>query len=207
MFSTICLLTEGEAKVAARTEESGIAAYQKLHKTYSRSTLAKTVRMYKEALIPKKATIPEEVIARITEWEGKIRELEKQEGKDCLKPKARLALLTEICRGEIRDMIYQTLEEKKGEEEQTFKNTREKIITWVSNRVASNTSVKKDRGVVDNRRNTNVEEPCGTYNESWDTYEEIDVNMTGACYSYGGIGHPSKLCPSQKGQRQRQRKS
>ena len=68
--------------------------------------------MYKEALIPRKALIPEEVIARITEWEGKIRELEKQEGKDCLKPKARLAILTEICPTEIRDMIYQTLEEK-----------------------------------------------------------------------------------------------
>ena len=32
-FSIICLLIEGEAKMAVRTEESGIAAYQKLHKT------------------------------------------------------------------------------------------------------------------------------------------------------------------------------
>ena len=84
LFSIICLLTGGEAKTAVRAEESGIAAYQKLYRTCSRSTLAKTVRMYKGALIPKRATIPEEVIARKTDWEGKIRDLEKHEGKDCL---------------------------------------------------------------------------------------------------------------------------
>ena len=45
LFGIICLLTVGEAKTAMKTEESGIAAYQKLHRTYSRSTLANTVRI------------------------------------------------------------------------------------------------------------------------------------------------------------------
>ena len=66
LYSIMCLLTEGEAKTAVKTQESGIAAYQKLYRTYSRSTLAKTIRIYKEALIPRKAATTEEVIARIT---------------------------------------------------------------------------------------------------------------------------------------------
>ena len=40
LFGILCLLTEGEAKTMIRGQTDGIAAYQTLHRTYPRVTLA-----------------------------------------------------------------------------------------------------------------------------------------------------------------------
>ena len=44
-----------------------------------------------------------------------------------------------------------------------------------------------------------TEEIDQTYNEYWEASEEVDICMTGTCYTCGGVGHPQRLCPSEKG--------
>ena len=70
------MLAEGEAKIVIRNNTDGFQAWQALHRTYSRQTLARTLRIIKEAVTPKKATSVDEVIARIYEWETKLVEAE-----------------------------------------------------------------------------------------------------------------------------------
>ena len=72
LFGLLCILTEGEAKTMVRGQSDGFAAWALLHSTYSRTTLARTVRILKETLVPKKATTVAEVILKITEWELKV---------------------------------------------------------------------------------------------------------------------------------------
>ena len=55
LFGLLCMLTEGEAKTIIRGQTNGIIAYQLIHRTYSRITLAKTIRTIREALVPKRA--------------------------------------------------------------------------------------------------------------------------------------------------------
>ena len=55
LFGILCLLTEGEAKVMIRGQTDGLAAYRLLHRSYSRTTLAKTIKTVRDALVPKKA--------------------------------------------------------------------------------------------------------------------------------------------------------
>ena len=57
-FQLIFILTGGEAKTAIKSCEDGLLAWATLWKTYNRPTLAKTLRMYKEATIPRVATHP-----------------------------------------------------------------------------------------------------------------------------------------------------
>ena len=77
LFGILCSVTDGEAKTIIRGQTDGLVAYQLLHRTYSRVTLAKTIRIVKDALVPKKAAYLGEVIIRITDWENKLIELEK----------------------------------------------------------------------------------------------------------------------------------
>ena len=102
----MCILTAGEAKLMIRDCEDGLQAWHKLWQTYNRKTLARSLRKYKEAIIPNTATNSGEIITRINEWGAKVKELNKEEGVT-LDPMIMLATLTEICTPDIRDMIYQ----------------------------------------------------------------------------------------------------
>ena len=55
----------------------------------------------------------QEVIIKICEWETNLRELEKHESAQVLNPMIKVALLTEICPGEIRDILFQNMESTK----------------------------------------------------------------------------------------------
>ena len=106
LYNVLCTLTEGAAKTVIKDCLDGMDAWYTLWQTYNRRTLAKSLRKYKEAIIPKTASHSGEVIARITEWESKVRDLHNEEGVT-LDPMIMLATLTEICTPDIRDMIYQ----------------------------------------------------------------------------------------------------
>ena len=62
LFGLLCMLTEEEAKMKIRGQSDGLVAYQLLHQTYSRVTLAKTIRVVNDAPVPTKATYIGEVI-------------------------------------------------------------------------------------------------------------------------------------------------
>ena len=140
---------------------------------------------------------------RITEWEAKVKELNKEEGVT-LDPMIMLATLTEICTAEIRDMIYQQGDGLFKDKHPTamkraFADIREKIISWTANKIASSAANL-------NVGNFQVEYPyeemyiwenadqCQGCENEW-TGEPMDINMMGKCYSCGEVGHPQRLCP------------
>ena len=143
-YNILCVLTAGEAKLSIRDCADGLEAWHKLWSTYNRKTLARSLRMYKEAISPKSATHAGEVIIRITEWEAKVKDLNKEEGVT-LDPMIMLATLTEICTPEIKDMIYQQGDGLFKDKHPTamkraFDDIREKIISWTSNKIASSSA-------------------------------------------------------------------
>ena len=113
--------------------------------------------MYKEAISPKSATHAGEVIIRITEWESKVKDLNKEEDVT-LDPMIMLATLTEICTPEIKDMIYQQGDGLFKDKHPTamkraFDDVREKIISRTSNKIASS-SANLNVGIVPSHPNT-----------------------------------------------------
>ena len=107
-----------------RDANDGFQAWHMLNKAYSRKTLARTLRIYKEAINPKPCDSVKDVISRIGEWESKIAELFRTEGKS-IDGMVKLAALTEICTPDLRDMIYQQIDtvslETADEIEKTYK--------------------------------------------------------------------------------------
>ena len=70
LFALLCMLTDGEAKTIIRGQSDVLVAYQLIHKTYSRITLAKTIRTIREALVPKRAGHIGKTILK--KWECKV---------------------------------------------------------------------------------------------------------------------------------------
>ena len=81
LYGILVLLTNDEAKriVKGVPGDDGLAAWQSLARTYGRASVAKTMRMMKTIINPKKAKDVSEVVKLITDWETKVKELEKQE--------------------------------------------------------------------------------------------------------------------------------
>ena len=117
----LCILTEGEAETMVRGQTDGFSAWALLHSTYSRTTLARTVRVLKEALVPRKAATISEVILKITEWENKVADLEKMEENYKFQPMIKIALLTEICPEEIKDLIFQNMDVRRSDDKDLYK--------------------------------------------------------------------------------------
>ena len=96
--------------------------------------------MYEDAIIPRSASHPGEIIGRIIEWAAKVKELAKEESIT-IDPMIMMATLTEICTPDIRDMIYQQGDEifknREKSDMTAYKTIKDKIISWTSNRVAS----------------------------------------------------------------------
>ena len=129
LMGILSMLTDGDAKVMIRGETDGLTAYQLLHQTYSRTTLAKTVRTIREALVPKKANFLGEVVMKISEWENRVTALEKLDPLYKLQPMMKVALLTEMCPEEIRDLIFQNMDTNGSTTD--YRNIRDKVISWV----------------------------------------------------------------------------
>ena len=146
LYQLLIMLTTGEAKtIIKQATEDGFLAWQMLNDTYSRKTLAKTLRIYREASNPAPATHISEVLSNIAKWEGKVQALAKTNAQKKMDPMLKLAALTEICTPELKDFIFQNMDEyKMGTEdgiETAFKSIKEKIISWVSNRLSAAKSV------------------------------------------------------------------
>ena len=133
LFEILCGLTSGSAKIMIREapDNDGFAAWQILSRTYGRRTLANSLRKYREAVNPKQAKEMNDIVGMIAKWENAVKELERTE-QEKVPNMIKMAALTEICTGDIRDMIYQNVDTTK-----TYEAMKEKVVSWVSNRVAS----------------------------------------------------------------------
>ena len=184
LFEVLCLLTSGGAKLMIREaqDNDGFAAWQILARTFGRKTLASSLRKYREAVNPTQAKETSDIVGAITRWESAMKELERTE-QEKVPEMIKLAAFTEICTGDIRDMIYQNVDTTKN-----YDAMREKVVSWVSNRVASGVqSVPMDIGEV-----------------GWQEEDQWNVDAVTAetqCYRCGGRGHMASKCatPASKG--------
>ena len=182
LFEVLCLLTSGGAKLMIREaqDNDGFAAWQILSRTFGRKTLASSLRKYREAVNPTQAKETSDIVGAITRWESAMKELERTE-QEKIPEMIKLAALTEICTSDIRDMVYQNIDTTK-----TYDAMREKVVSWVSNRVASGVqSVPMDIGEF-----------------GWQEEEEWSVDAVTAetqCYRCGGRGHMASRCATPAG--------
>jgi hypothetical protein len=88
----------------------------------------------------------------------------------------------ELCPAEVQDMVYQNVDEFKED----YDKLKQKIITWVSNKVASE-GVPMDIGHLGWDKTEGDEE-----------YEVAAVGWQTQCHNCGGYGHMSRECPSEK---------
>jgi hypothetical protein len=179
LFEILVGLMTGEAKTLIREiqDGDGIKAWQILAKMYSRKTMARSLRMYREVTMPKQVEM-KDLIGAVAKWTGAVNVLEKEDGT--LPDLVKMAALTEMCPAEIRDVLYQNIEGA------TSATVKEKIVSWVGNRIAAmNMPMPMDVGCVGGK----PEE------EEWWQEEEVDVAMI-KCYTCGGQGHPARICPS-----------
>ena len=185
LFEVLYMLTSDSAKLLIRDTPSadGFAAWQLINRAYSRKTLARTLRAYQEVNAPAQAKENHEIIAKIAVWEAKWRELQRTEGV-VLPEMIKMAGMTQIVTAEVKDLVYQHVDAH-----QDYAKLKEKIISWVNNKVeaAKVSPVGMDVGCVDKGG-------CGAREEVEDEWREID--MMGKCYSCGGVGHPARLCPT-----------
>ena len=131
------MLVEGEARTVIKNVTDVFQAWQALHRTYSRQTLARTLRIIRAAVNPSKAIAVGEVIARINEWESKLIEAEKL-GKDReLSATVKLSILTEMCPAEVNNMIFGIVRTENTADIPTYKHIRDQMISWCSNTVSS----------------------------------------------------------------------
>ena len=117
----------------------------------------------------------EATVIEIHKWEEKVIELERKEGF-VLKDNFKMAALAELCPNEIRSLIYVQVDLT------DYKSLKEKVVAWVANQTVGRL------GDVGNISDCT----CGTCGE------EEDVNAL-QCYTCGGVGHPARLCPTEKG--------
>ena len=179
LYEVLVITTEGEARLMVRNiiSQDGIQAWHRLYRHYNRRTFARVLRVHKEAMHPKPVKDMGMLISQIVEWEDRWNRMAK-EHKDPLPVIWKMAALMELCPTEVQDMIYQNVDEVNED----YDKLKQKIITWVSNKVA-NDGVPMDIGKVDEEHNE---------------YDVAAVGWGTHCYNCGGWGHMSKECPSEK---------
>jgi hypothetical protein len=180
LYEVLVITTEGEARLMVRNiiSQDGIQAWHRLYRHYNRRTFARVLRVHKEAMHPKPAKDLSMLISHIVEWEDRWNRMAK-EHKDPLPVIWKMAALMELCPMEVQDMIYQNVDEVNED----YDKLKQKIITWASNKVASD-GVPMDIGRVEN--------------EDYEEYEVGAVGWNSQCYNCSGYGHLSRDCPSEK---------
>lgn len=189
LYEMLVMMTEGEAKliVKACIAGDGLEAWSRLQKHYSKRTVARLLRLHREVMYPKQAELGQLVTA-IMEWEDKWRRMEVEMNvKDKIPEIWKMGAFLELCPVEVQNLIFQNLNEI-GED---YGALMQKVVSFVSNKVASNSSqgpVPMDVGGV--RREAQEEEG----------HLDIDaVNKSFQCFKCWGWGHSQRECPTKGG--------
>ena len=180
LYEVLFLTTEGEAKMMIRNiaDQDGILAWHRLYRHYNRRTLARVLRIHREAMHPKSPRSLENLISDVVEWEDKWARMAKE--YPAVPVLWKMAALMELCPNDVQDMVYQTIDDV----HEDYEKLKQKILSWVSNK-------------------TNRDGPVPMPMEIGEVYREgmnVDaISSQSQCYNCGGWGHASRECPSQKG--------
>ena len=133
LSETLVMLTEGEAKMMIRgvATQDGILAWHRLYRHYNRRTLARVLRMHREAMHPKVVTDIGSLISRIVNWEDKWARMAKEHTGE---PPAlwKMAAFMELCPAEVQNIVYQSIDEVSED----YEKMKQRVASWVSNKVA-----------------------------------------------------------------------
>ena len=177
LYEVLVLTTEGEAKKMIRniSDQDGILAWHRLYRHYNRRTLARVLRIHREAMHPKSSRSIENLISDIVEWEDKWARMEKE--YPTVPVLWKMAALMELCPNDVQDMVYQTIDDV----HEDYEKLKQKILSWVSNKTNRDGPVPMEIGEVGHEE-TNVDA----------------ISSQSQCYNCGGWGHASRECPSQR---------
>ena len=114
LYDCLILMTQGEAKMMIKDAEDGIVAWEILRRSYSRKTLARTLRNYQVILNPGQAKI-NELVGGIAKWEAAVKDVEKEDGTP-LPQMVKMAGFTELCPQDIKENIFESLNRDGGDE-------------------------------------------------------------------------------------------
>ena len=184
LFETLVVLTEGEAKMMVRgvASQDGVLAWHRLYRHYNRRTLARVLRMHREAMHPKAVPDLSSLISRIVEWEDKWDRMAK-EHKTQMPTLWKMAAFMELCPPEVQNMVYQSIDEC----EEDYEKMKQRVMSWVSNKVAqAGGPTPMDIG------------QFATYGEGEEEYvdgEDIGAVSNMQCHGCGGWGHFKRDCP------------
>ena len=177
LYEVLVLTTEGEAKMMIRniSDQDGILAWHRLYRHYNRRTLARVLRIHREAMHPKSSRNVENLISDIVEWEDRWERMAKE--YPAVPVLWKMAALMELCPNDVQDMVYQTIDDV----HEDYEKLKQKIVSWVSNKVNRDGAVPMEIGEVDEEANVDA------------------ISSQAQCYNCGGWGHAARECPSQKG--------
>ena len=180
LYEVLVMITEGEAKMMIRSvpDQDGILAWHRLYRHYNRKTLARVLRIHREAMHPKPSSDIGNLISDIVEWEDKWTRMAKEYPSVPILWK--MAALMELCPADVQDMVYQTIDDV----HEDYERLTQKILSWVSNKMSIRSGLFR------------------WISEGWtgdSTFEVDSIGNSSQCYNCGSWGHASRECPSDRG--------
>ena len=134
LYEVLVTITKGEAKLMIKNvlNNDGVLAYHRLYRHHNRRTLARVLRMTREALHPKAVHDLKQLISKVKEWEDKWARM-AAEDKETLPVIWKMAALMELCPPDVQDMVYQNVD---GVSED-YDNLKQRILAWAEEDVGA----------------------------------------------------------------------
>ena len=174
-YNVLCIVCSGEALMIIRGVEDsdGGEAWHRLKRRYYPSTISSMLKKVMVVVATEKTKM-QQLPGSIGRWEGAVREVERDLGKE-LPEVVKVAALVQMCPSDIQDVLFQ-----QAEKLTTVKEAKDRVLALVSNRQAMNEPVAMEVGIV---------------NEE-DEYYVDAVGANAICYNCGGKGHLARQCPT-----------
>ena len=174
LWELLAWTTDGEAKAMldAMTSNDGFRAWHRLHLRFNPRTFGRALRLVRAATNPRQEKDTGVLVQRIEEHDRAWADFQRDIGGQ-YPDEMRVGILHSMCPPEVRTFIEQM-------DGGTYETVKQRILTWVHNRVAS-VPVPMDIGEVEREE---AELDVGAV--SWRT----------RCYTCQGMGHLSRDCPS-----------